>query len=498
MNRRQIVLNALTTLLQVAGNAAVLFFLYRFLIRTIGVERLGIWSLVLATTSVVWLAHQGFSTSIVKFTAKYAAHGNTHDVSALLQTTIMSAGIFLGGVSVLLYPLARWTLRLVLPPANLADAYVILPFALASLWLSILTTIFQAGLAGHELITHSNYVELGASWSYFLLALWLVPHRGLWGLAVAQLAQSCGAWLVTWLLLRRRVSGLPLVPLRWSRALFHEMAGYGLHFQLITASQAVREPVTKALLARFGGLAFTGYYDLASRWVVTFRELLVQANQVLVPTISHLQEREPESIPRVYRESYGVIFFLSLPVFASLAVLSPLVSRVWIGHYEPVFVEFVALLALGWLVNVLGNPAYVIDLGTGALRWVSVGCVATAVLNAGLGFLAGARLGGVAVVAVSALSLVCGYVLVIAAYHWENRVPFGQLLPRESVAVFATSLTGVVLFVLLVCSFSARHFMSRSVTAGATGALLAAIIVAAWVHPLRRRLIRWVFSGAAS
>ena len=185
-------------------------------------------------------------------------------------------------------------------------------------------------------------------------------------------------------------------------------------------------------------------------------------------------------------------------MFASLTVLSPLVSRVWIGHYEPVFVEFVALLALGWLVNVLGNPAYVIDLGTGALRWVSVGCVATAVLNAGIGFLAGLRLGGVAVVAVSALSLACGYILVIAAYHWENRVPVGALLPRDSAAVFATSLTGVALFIPLLHSLSAREVVPRSVTIGTVAALLAAIMVAMWVHPLRKRLVRWVFSGAAS
>ena len=73
MNQKRILLNAVTTFVQVAGSAATLFFLYRFLVRTIGVERLGIWSLVLATTSAVTLANQGFSTSVTKFVAKYAA-----------------------------------------------------------------------------------------------------------------------------------------------------------------------------------------------------------------------------------------------------------------------------------------------------------------------------------------------------------------------------------------------------------------------------------------
>jgi len=496
MKRRQILLNALTTLAQVIGNAGVLFFLYRFLIRTIGVERLGIWSLVLGTTSVVWLANQGFSTSIVKFAAKYAAREKNEEVSALLQTAVISAGIFLAVISAAIYPGAKWILQAVLPQASLAEARAILPLALVSLWINVIAAILQAGLAGHELITHCNYVDLGGSLSYLLLAVWLVPRHGLMGLAYAQAIQAAAALLVTWSLLRRRISGLPLVPRRWDRVLFREMAAYGFHFQLITASQAVREPVTKALLARFGGLALTGYYDLASRWVVTFRELIVQANQVLVPTISQLQERDPDQIPSVYRESYRLVFFLAVPVFASLTVLSPLVSRVWIGHYEPVFAEFVAIVALGWLVNVLSNPAYVVGLGTGTLRWVSAGCATTAILNAGLGFFAGLFGGGIAVVAASAFSLASGYVIVLAAHHLANRVPFGQLLPKESAGILFTSILGALLFLLVLYSSSARALASLSIPTATMAALLAAISVAMWVHPMRKRLLRWVFSRA--
>ena len=142
-------------------------------------------------------------------------------------------------------------------------------------------------------------------------------------------------------------AGLPLLPVRWNRALFHEMRGYGLQFQFITMAQAAREPVTKALLAKFGGLAFTGFYDMASRWVFTFRELIVQANLVLVPTVANLRERAPRSIPAIYRESYRVIFFLSVPAFAFLTAVSPIISRIWIGRYEPAFVIFVALLPPG-------------------------------------------------------------------------------------------------------------------------------------------------------
>ena len=54
MMRRQILLNAATTLLQIVGSATALFFLYRFLIHSVRVERLGIWSLVLASQAAAW------------------------------------------------------------------------------------------------------------------------------------------------------------------------------------------------------------------------------------------------------------------------------------------------------------------------------------------------------------------------------------------------------------------------------------------------------------
>lgn len=431
----------------------------------------------------------------MKFVAKYVAKEKPEDVSLLVQTALLSIGLAVALISAALYPCARWLLKLVLPPASLAEAVAILPFAFASLWIGLLGGVLQAGLAGHELITQCNYVELSGSILYLLSAFLLVPKFGLLGLAYSQTAVAIVSLLATWLLLRRRIPQFPMLPRQWNRSLFREMAAYGFHFQLITVAQALREPVTKALLAKFGGLAMTGFYDLASRWVVTFRELIVQANQVLVPTVSRLQERDPGSIPRLYRESYRLIFFLAIPSFAFLLAVSPLVSVLWIGRYEPVFVTFVALLAAGWFVNILSNPAYVVDLGTGALRWVSIGCAATALLNATLGALGGMHWGGTAVVAASVLSLILGYAIVLVSYHVENRVPFASLLPNGSAGVILFGLLGALIFLpyFSASSEQTHSLLSVRMAGGSLAALFTMIVVPLWMHPMRKRLLHWFF-----
>jgi O-antigen/teichoic acid export membrane protein len=494
LKNRQVFLNAATTFAQVIGSAAALFFLYRFLIRTIGIEELGIWSLVLATTSVVTLANQGFSASIVKFVAKYAAWNRAEDVSVLIQTVVISMGLALGAFSLVLYPAAKCILQAVIPTSLFGEALAILPYAFVTLWLNVVGGIFLAGLAGYELITRKNYVLFGSAILYWGLCIAFVPRYGLLGLAYAQLAQALLALAVVWILLRRINPYLPVFPYRWNHAFFREMFKYGATFQCITAAQALREPVTKTLLAKFGGLAFTGFYDVAARWIFTFRELLAQSNLVLVPTISNLKERNPSSIAMVYRESYRVIFFLALPTFSFLIAISPLVSRVWFGHYEPVFVGFVALLGAGWLVNVLSSPAYTIDLGTGNLRWVLIGCSATGILNLGLGFLAGKWLGGTAVVAASVFSLGLGYVVVVAAYHIQNAVRFCQLLPKESIVIVLSSLAGILIFLPFLSDASEKSIFSVRPISGLFFALLTMIFFPMWIHPMRKRLTRWVFS----
>lgn len=491
--KRQIVFNALTTVGQTIVNAAVLFFLYRFLIRTIGIDRLGIWSLVLATTSMVTLANQGFGTSLVKFVAQYAARDRINDVSALMQTALISVCVALAVVSVGLYPAARWALHTVLPASRFVEANAILPLAFVSLWLNVLESLLQAGFAGHELITVCNYLEVAGALSYLPLAFLLVPKHGLLGLAYAQAVQAAALLIITWLLLRKRVPALPIIPYRWSRALFSQMASYGLHFQFITLSQSLREPVTKLLIAKFGGLGFTGFYEMAARAVITLREVIVQANQVLVPTISRLKERDPASIPAVYRESYRLVFVLAFPAFALLTALSPLISRIWIGRYEAAFVEFVAILSAGWLVNVLSNPAYIVDLGTGALRWVSVGCVVTAILNALLGSLAGHFSGGIAVAGACAFSLACGYCIIVTAYHLQNHAPFIQLFPRESLAIVITSVAGAIIFLPFFRGFQADSLSSVAATIAIAVALTTIVLIPMWTHPMRKRVLQLVF-----
>ena len=149
MQNRQIIINAIMSVTQIVVISAVLFILYRFLLATIGIEQLGIWSLVLAATSVTQIANLGLSGSVVKFVAKYVARGEDENISRIIQTAALSVAAFVGLVLLIGYPVAKGVLGLVIADESLPIALSVLPYALLALWLMIVTSIFQAGLDGY-------------------------------------------------------------------------------------------------------------------------------------------------------------------------------------------------------------------------------------------------------------------------------------------------------------------------------------------------------------
>ena len=328
------------TIMQVVVSSVILFFLYRYLLYTIGVAKLGVWSVVMATASASRMSELGISGSVVKFVAKYRAHSDVRSVSEVVQTAAISTAVLLSVMLGLLYPIFSWLLKFVIPASDIAEGLAILPYTLISLWCIALAGVFLSGLEGCQRIDLRSWILMGSSIIYLFLTVILVPEFGLIGLAFGQVLQAGIALTISWILLRRELKILPSIPSRWSKRLFKEMIGYGANFQIVSIVGMMFEPVTKGLLSRYGGLAMVGYYEMASRMVLQFRIIIVSANQVLVPVIAALQETAPDRIRIIYRESYRLIVYLSLPLFSGLVAANPVISELWIGAYENTFVLF--------------------------------------------------------------------------------------------------------------------------------------------------------------
>jgi len=475
--------NAVASVAQVVISALILFLLYRAILEMLGVERLGIWSVVLATASASRIAELGLSASVTRFVAKYRAQGDEEAVGYVVQTAALSIAILLVVILFPVYSLLNVLFEQLFSDEVLGEARMLLPYAMISFVLTAVGGVFQSGLDGCQRYDWRAVLVVSGQLVFLFAALWLIPHYGLIGLAWAQIGQGAVLLVVGWLLLRRLLPCLPWIPHKWRWAAFREMLGYGLQFQLGAVAMILFEPLTKALLGKYGGLSAAGYYEMASQFVNKARALIVSANQVVVPVIAGLNEQDPHQLKSLYRTNLRLLFFIVLPLYALVVAWAPLLSELWVGWYEPDFMFFVAVLALAWCINTFSVPAYFSNQGGGRLVWNTTAHVWMGVANAGMGLLLGPHFGAAGIAWGMAAAIITGSVLIVVIFHREQNLSWGLFLPGEALAPAIASI------VLIVAEFYTYHALSGE---SAIVRLLACIILpflmlgpALWCHPLR-------------
>ncbi len=489
--KRRVFLNTALSVLQVAVNGGLYLVLYRFLYDTIGVEQLGVWSIVLAWTSMNNLASLGLGGSTTYFIPKYLARGERPYVQALIQTGTLTAAATVVVGLLLFYPFVRLILGAVIEQdALLPLALSIVPYAFGSLWLNATAGLVYASIDGFQRVDLRNVLLMVGAAVFLGAAFVLVPMHGLIGLAQAQLIQAATVLVTSWLVLRHLLPELPLIPYQWSRRAFSEMIGYSLRFQAITLTQMLFEPLTKSLLAKFGTVSAVGYFEMANRLALQLRAFIATAHTALVPTLTDIGERTPELLRGIYETSCRLIAFLLLLILPLLIALTPLISVLWLGAYEPTFVLFATLLFLGWFGNLVGNPAYVGYLGAGDLRWNVWSHLLMALLNVILAFALGIFFGGPGVVIGFVSALLAGSLLVAVAYSVEHDFRLALWFAPENLMLGAATLGGMAAVLLLYYRWGASLDVVVLIAASlGLYALFAAGPL--WAHSARRQLHDW-------
>lgn len=475
---RSVTSNAIANVLQLVICAVLLFVLYRYISTTLGVDKLGVWSVVLATASASRLADLGLSAGVTRFVARYLALGMTQKAAQVVETGVLALSVIVGLIFAGVYPFVGKLLAQLFDGEYLLQALEILPFALVSLWLTIVSSVAQSGLDGcQRMAPRAVLVVLGQT-VMVMLAFALLPRWGLVGLAWAQLGQGGVLLVGGWMVLRRNLPELSFIPCRWHRSVFQEMLGYGANVQAANVLMMLVDPLTKALMAKFGGPAAAGCFEIANQVIHRARTLIVAANQAVVPKIAHMVETAPMQLSELYRENIRILVLAALPVYALLFAWGGLFSQLFLGAYQAEFVCFFQVSALAWLLNTFAGPAYFVNLGAGSVGLNTLSNMTMGVVNLLLGVVLGEMYGAIGVAWGYALALMLGSVLLIAVFQMRHAIRWRELILGEDVPLvvvfLAVSLIGVADFDLLNTVWN-------------LGILLPplALSVVFWLHPFR-------------
>lgn len=473
--------NILATVTQVLISGVVFFVLYRYLYEKLGVEQIGVWSLVLAATSISRMGELGLSAGVVRFVAYALGRNDSQHAAAVVQTVALTLGVFMAGLLFLGYPLFLGILTYFLPTHGVAIALDILPYSLVSLWGLVVLGIFSGGLDGCMRMDLRSLLIGVSHLAYLGMTFILVPHFGLKGVAMAQVIQSLGTMVLMWWLLRRQLRELPVVPMCWSISVLRQMIAYGVNFQIISIMSMLFDPLMKALMSRFGGLEALGYYEMANKLILQGRALIVEASRIMVPAIASVQDSDIGRVTRLFVTSYRMTFYVAVLFYGLLGVSITSISMLWLGHYQTEFILFALLLNFGWFVNTLVGPAYFSNLGSGNLRLNMVSHVIMGGGGVFSGFVLGTNYQGIGVVIGVVLGLVVGSMFLLIAYIKTTGLVWGRYIVPKNM----TTLLLLDVLLIVFANYFTGNPPSQTVTLMSTVLGWVVLFVFGWINPAR-------------
>lgn len=442
MQKSKLFFNSIAAIGQVLIVGIVYLVLYRYLLVTLGIELLGVWSLIIASTSLALIANFGISTSIVKFVATYYTRNDFESLKKLIFTASIFIIITYSFISIVILIAGSYVLPKFIEPKFISIALEILPFSLISLVVNALGGVISSCLDGIQKNYIKSYIVSFTSILLFVLSILLTPKFGLKGLIFAQIVQAVVVLITSIYFLTKYIKGIFTLQWNWSKSLFKEIINYGLKMQALSFMQMSFEPITKALLSKYGGLAMVGYYEMASRLVTQLRGLIVSANQVIIPVVAEAKETNESYVKELYVKTFSIVLLFDIVLITGIIITAPIVSFLWIGKIVPFFLFAVVLNSVVTFVNICSNPAYFSYLGEGKLNWLIYSYLVITLLNPLLGYFLGVAFNGFGVVVAWNIAFLIGSLLVLFSFQNANLISWKSLLSSNDLwLVFLAILT---------------------------------------------------------
>lgn len=484
MQKSKIIYNSLSAVFQVIVVGIVYIILYKYLLETIGIKLLGVWSLIIATTSIVLIANFGISTSIVKFVSTYHTRKDYQSLKKLIFTAAVFILVTYCLISLFIFVIAQKALPYFIEPDYIQIALEILPYSLLSLLINAFGGVISSSLDGIQKNYIRSYIITFSSVLLLGLSILLTPDFGLKGLIFAQIFQAVLILAMSFYYLNKHISGVFELKWNWSKPIFREIISYGLKLQVLSFMQMSFEPVTKALLSKFGGLAMVGYYEMASRLVSQFRSIIVNANQVVIPVIASAKETNTSYIKNLYYKSFAIILFLNTIITTVVILSAPIISKLWIGSFEPVFIFAVVINSLAVFINICSNPAYFSYMGEGKLNPLILSYFFITFLNVSLAFILGYFFGGYGVIVAWNLAFMLGSLLVVMQYHKSTGFKLGEIITRNDMRLLASCMllagTAIYLFYLYISATPVLAWQESDIMRFGLLLLLVETLLVAW------------------
>lgn len=332
------------------------FIIYSLINKNLGKEFLGVWSLVVAATSIGQVSNFGFSNSLVRYLPEMLLKNEREKIGKMLGTINCSNFFLTLPILVLLYfPAIAYASRL-LNPQQLLIFRSVIPLSMAGLFINNLFSVYAFLLDAMQKYYLRSVIQI-AGWLFFLIgSIVLMPVYGLKGVAIAFLIQN----ILQFVIIIGVVSGKKLLqksyPVYFDRKMFKSIFSFGLKSQYISVLVLLFDPLVKFFITKNLGLGATANYELSNKIVMQARNLLVSTNQVIIPKM--VIHRNTGTEKSYFSAIAAKNLFYSVGIGMLVLLLAPLAIFLFTNHYDSTLMQCVIIINIGWVCNMITSVHY--------------------------------------------------------------------------------------------------------------------------------------------
>ncbi len=336
--------------------AACQFLVYAFINKNLGKEILGVWSLVIAATSIGQISNFGFSNGLVRYLPELISKNEREKISKLVST-IHFANFFLSlPVLFLLYfPAVKYAAYLLAPHQFQVFKSIII-WCMAGLFINNLFSVYSYLLDGMQKYYLRCLIQI-SGWIFFMISsVMLMPFKGIYGVALAFFFQSIWQLVIAYIIVAKNNYIPGGFEFGFDKKIFRMVSSFGIKSQAVSVLVIFFDPIVKFFITKNIGLIATANYEIANKIVIQVRNLLVSANQVIIPTMvinkSHgLENSYFDSMSR-----RNIILSVCAGIFVLLT--SPLIILFFSGKFDPFLMNIIVVLNFGWICNMITSLHY--------------------------------------------------------------------------------------------------------------------------------------------
>ena len=333
--RRNTTYNAVSSLVALA----VGFVLAPLLLRHLGVDRFGFWSLLWAITGSLALADLRVAAALTRFAAEAWARGDAERLSRLASTGLafyLALGLLevAGALALLILPTRA---PVELPAAVAVEGGTALALAVAVFALNSAGSVFVGVLQGLQRFDLTALVAVAGS---CLRVAGVLAVLGLGGglreLVLVEGAIALFQGLLSYFQTRRLLPGLRLVPSGVVGAVFKELGAFGLKLQVAHLAFLASFHGDKLLLSFFLGLPAVAFYDLGSKVAYLMRGFPLLLVSAVGPEASALAAGGNRArLWTLYLKGTAYLVAAGTPLLVFTVVGAGPILRVWLGTDLP-------------------------------------------------------------------------------------------------------------------------------------------------------------------